>query len=704
MANRSATSTDVSNHAAWCAANIDGNAVTQFDMLFDAYTNVTPKYIFLNTLDESTLFSEDLTGAASGNNNDDTDFVCSGAIDTDRPSVGAFKVADGSGGWDAYKYSSFTGSTFTLDSTAHPDGLDRTYGGSEQVWSPKLRLGATMWLSSDTFDADISALLVSFGETSLHLFTEAAPMYIRPLNGRIKFIRLNSESTNACIEIQDINYCIIDGELRATYPGFRHGITNIYCWNQFGFWLTDSELDRNVRMCSIDSTYLKGAGFIGIAVFHGFAGFRAARSNDNQQLDFLILKRCLSTFGLGERTYFLQTTDNAANPIVRRCEIKDNVFAYAGNEGFQVQNISSKGGASYIKNFVAFANALMWKHAFQNNQDTGIQWEIQDADNGNYLGDGIVEGWGTSGLQVFSSDKTARGYAAGSEVAKINNILLTGGRQFGLRKHGSTADGPVLEWRDIYVKDINDTIDELSVEDELDYWMESADESVNSHMINITYESGKSDFFADSGASQDFDSTYSTGLAINDSLADTAYINNGFDGINVEKFEVWNDVATQDTDDPAITYTLGDYVINAVTDGEYAFYYVRATHAASAGTTNRPDNDATNFLKLTWDESGVRSNAAGWTSGDDQSDYPPCDFRLVADSFWANKGMGLSFNPPRTDRTIYQWEYSTNNSTWYTIAGAQGYTLTVADYDYLAAGYYIRLKRNGVVSLSTEIT
>ena len=76
------------------------------------------------------------TGAASGNGSGDTDFVVQESIASDTPDSGWFRVGNGDGTEDRYSYSSWSGSTFTLDSFEHPFGLGRTYNSSENVWVP----------------------------------------------------------------------------------------------------------------------------------------------------------------------------------------------------------------------------------------------------------------------------------------------------------------------------------------------------------------------------------------------------------------------------------------------------------------------------------------------------------------------------------------------------------------------------------------
>jgi hypothetical protein len=74
------------------------------------------------------------TGAASGNGASDTTFVVQETIEGDEPASGWINIDNGDGTFDRYKYSSYSGTTFTLDVIEHPGGLSRDYNASEGVW------------------------------------------------------------------------------------------------------------------------------------------------------------------------------------------------------------------------------------------------------------------------------------------------------------------------------------------------------------------------------------------------------------------------------------------------------------------------------------------------------------------------------------------------------------------------------------------
>jgi hypothetical protein len=101
------------------------------------------------------------TGAGSGNGSGDPDFVIQESIDSDVPAAGWFVIENGDGTQDVYKYSSWTGSTFTLDVVEHAGGLTATYNSSEDVWIALIHDTATSTEISNTliYDEDIPVII-----------------------------------------------------------------------------------------------------------------------------------------------------------------------------------------------------------------------------------------------------------------------------------------------------------------------------------------------------------------------------------------------------------------------------------------------------------------------------------------------------------------------------------------------------------------
>jgi hypothetical protein len=111
--------------------------------------------VFVLTADSGPIDKEQYT-AAAGNNNGDPDFVVQEAIASDTPAAGYFRVVN-NGTEDLYKYSSWTGSTFTLDAMT----LSRNYTAGDAVFVPLIDVEATGDEVSNTltYSTDIPVLV-----------------------------------------------------------------------------------------------------------------------------------------------------------------------------------------------------------------------------------------------------------------------------------------------------------------------------------------------------------------------------------------------------------------------------------------------------------------------------------------------------------------------------------------------------------------
>jgi hypothetical protein len=82
-------------------------------------------------------------------------------------------------------------------------------------------------------------------------------------------------------------------------------------------------------------------------------------------------------------------------------------------------------------------------------------------------------------------------------------------------------------------------------------------------------------------------------------------------------------------------WNAGDIAIETI--GEYAFYKCIKTHSAEK---TRPGKNPY-FVRITWDENGVRSDQPGWIGNSEQSDFPPDDLRLEKNNYWKKLGFGF---------------------------------------------------------------
>ncbi len=97
----------------------------------------TEDYVLVveSTGDGSTVFKYNQLGSAAGNNITDPDFVCDSAIPSDTPVSGTFRAwCASTGTFDKLYYSSWIGSTFTLDVGQHPTGLPHSYTNGDDAF------------------------------------------------------------------------------------------------------------------------------------------------------------------------------------------------------------------------------------------------------------------------------------------------------------------------------------------------------------------------------------------------------------------------------------------------------------------------------------------------------------------------------------------------------------------------------------------
>ena len=95
--------------------------------------------------------------SAAGNDSGDPDFVVAESIASDTPAAGYLRVVNTDNTEDLYEYSSWSGSTFTLDAQT----LARTYGTTETAYVPIIdaETAATSITNTLTYSADIPVLV-----------------------------------------------------------------------------------------------------------------------------------------------------------------------------------------------------------------------------------------------------------------------------------------------------------------------------------------------------------------------------------------------------------------------------------------------------------------------------------------------------------------------------------------------------------------
>lgn len=115
--------------------------------------------VFRTTGNNEIIDREVYTSAATGNNSGDPDFVVQEAIDADTPTSGYLRVVNNTiNDEDIYPYSSWSGSTFTLDGVTLVD----TYTAADTAYVPYIQTSAsgTSVSKSVTYDQDRYVLVI----------------------------------------------------------------------------------------------------------------------------------------------------------------------------------------------------------------------------------------------------------------------------------------------------------------------------------------------------------------------------------------------------------------------------------------------------------------------------------------------------------------------------------------------------------------
>lgn len=560
-----------------------------------------------------------------------------------------------------------------------------TQGGRGEIYLPNMgatfpscRVGANIWMYAPTVGNLYSAVMYN-NDTIWNKSTQDNPMTIRPLDGQIKFFMNSFSNTGRMWLIADIPHLSINGETDQ-FPGMKYNWSG-FLRGKFGFWISgDTTLSPNPFQIMISGPAgMKSIRLKGIEIEHGYCSLRILPGNTDSTLDLFQAERLYMHDSIDGENFYVGQTLGTPFAKFKKVVIKDIICARAATESIQLQHLLNSGQMSYQENFVSYASAYKWKNPFQQFQDNGVQWMVDEGNNS--LRNFIIDGWADSGLSLLSSSV---GSPAG-ELAKIENGLFHDGRRIGMYINGGVNQGVKWLWRNLYFMKFNNTYNELS-ETPVPTWILSQNNGSDTHsFVNITWDNTKSNLFEAVGNYEVISTTQ------NNALPSPTYKNSGFPGKKAEQIEQWAQTYASwsvRNGDP-VSYNLGDIVALWRQNNFYRFYICISAHTGSAAT--RPDIAPSLWTLITWDEDGVPSYYTGHQPLDIQSYYPPDDFRLTADSTWNLKGMGLSSNEPNTSYTTYQW-FISNDSVGTDMKELAGQTKRVLTKESDDIGKYVRLQ------------
>lgn len=564
--------------------------------------------------------------------------------------VGADRLANST---DVSTYATVTSGQMTLNDYII-DTPFSTSGGYGQIFVTNiatkfsgLRTGGTIWLDAaslpDLFsvymtnEANGGAAWPSSGSSV------ANPIKIRPLGGQIKTVMTASTSTARLWLIADFKDLEING-YEPSFPGMKYPWTGTLN-GTFGFqWDGGTVLADTPFQIMVDGTSVRSLTIKNCEVAHGFCALRIIPGNTDFTMDQVRFENLYLHDSLdGEMFYVGQTT---GTPYVKfkKLYVKNVIMARASAESAQWQHMfSDAGGRSYQENFVMVSSGSKWIAPFQAFQDNALQYVT---DEGKVtVRNFIIDGVPNTAISLISSP----GGTPSSEPAVIQNFLVNGTRDLGAYGGTSMQYGVPWELRDGYFKDASNTYDFIGGTEHNYYISMNGTDPVN--CVNITYDNAKGSLFGSTGDVDDI-----IGTTVDNSMPDIEYNVPQFKGRTTDQYKgiyfqtFGSAVPNSGT---AVPYTAGDIVARWIEGSSYRFYNCELGHTSSGAT--HPEDDAVHWEIITFDSEGDPSYHVDWDAGDPQTNYPFDDFRLIADSYWNLKGMGLRSNFRNTNTTTYQW-------------------------------------------------
>ncbi|MBT1703368.1 hypothetical protein KK060_08765 [Fulvivirgaceae bacterium PWU20] len=503
------------------------------------------------------------------------------------------------------------------------DSPTKIYGENREViyyfmqkqW-PLIREGATIW-----FDGDKLGYLsmIKFCNTA----DEQKPWHISSATFRnIPGTRVMTKQF-VCQGLKNIE---VNGE-SPSFPGLsKWPETRKFLTGSFGFHVIAKIFQgHNYGISVLDGGTIK---LRGIESQHGFTAIRINGGNRDLTVESIeITNFYIHDTGDGEGMY-LGATHAPPLAKIKNLKIYNGIITRTAAEALQLQHLI--GGAD-IHHVTIRAADVRWRNEFRAGQDTGIQWSVDAGDN--KLHHIILDGYGSVGLVPFGSNVMPIG-----GTSRVSNVLFSNGLDIGVYLHNSGKFGIEWQFDSLYFRRFST---------ERSYYQNTG-RPERKYMISRRHGKDKYSF-----KNIVHDGTRPSVFEKNDSievrnvkqkeLPAPSYVNSGFHE-SPSRIKQWYPhyagffpASRSGKVKIASDWEEGDIAIE--TEKEYAFYKCIATHFA---TEERP-SQSKNFVKLTWDENGVRSDQPTWVSELKQSNFPPDDLRLEDNCYW-NK-LKLGFNP-----------------------------------------------------------
>lgn len=492
------------------------------------------------------------------------------------------------------------------------DGKELVYYFMAKQW-PELREGGTIWFDGKK---------LGFIKVIKLCNTSSATMPWHIQSARIKNIP-DTQVRTAGFACSGLKHLELDGE-SSSFPGLSDWPeSRKFLTGSFGFHVISKMFgghDYNLEVLDGGTIKLKG-----IEAQHGFSGIRINGGNYNITLASVeITNFYVHDTGDGEGIY-LGATHAPPYAKIKNLKIYNGIFTRTAAEAMQLQHLV--GGADVHHVTIRSAD-VRWMNEFMAGQDTGIQWSVDEGINN--LHHIIVDGYGSAALLPFGSDQNPVG-----GVSTVSHILFNDGIDTGMYLHKSGSYGVHWIFENIYYRSFGKSCYyEGTGRKERKYIISSKNGKDRYTFNHIVFDGSKQNIFQDTSRLEITNSEYKV-------LPKPEYINSGFHepGSKIKQwarfYAKYFPASKAGTIQVPTDWQMGDIAIE--TEGEYSFYKCILSHTS---TEDRPGN-SDYFVKITWDEEGVRSDQPSWNAATKQSNFPPDDLRLKENNYWKKLGLGI---------------------------------------------------------------
>jgi hypothetical protein len=493
-------------------------------------------------------------------------------------------------------------------------GNELVYYFMAKQW-PTLREGATIWLDGKRL-----------GKLSIIKFCNTAS----PLEPwHVQSVKFKNIPTTQVVAMSFFSQGLKNFELN----GETSSYTGLSSWpkerkfltGSFGFHIINKTFGgHGFNIAVLDKGTIKMNGF---ECQHGFSGVRINGGDYDITLEgFEMTNFYIHDTGDGEGLY-LGATHKPPYAKIKNVIIYNGVITRTAAESLQLQHLA---GGAFVHHVTIRSANVRWMNAFRAGQDTGIQWSIDAGTNKLY--NIIVDGFASVGMIPFGNEGTS----ATSE-SYVSNILFNDGIDTGIYLHKSASHGVKWIFDNIFYRSFtSQCYYEGTGRPERKYMVSSKNGTDTFLFKKIIHDGSKPVVLQD---------TLKSKLKVDKleyrEMPAPEYENSGFYE-PAKSIKQWHQfyagyfpASKSGTVKIPTDWETGDIAIE--TEGTYSFYKCIVAHSS---TDLRPANNPY-FVKLSWDETGIRSDQPEWHLETMQSDFPPDDLRLKKSNYWYLMGLGF---------------------------------------------------------------